>query len=123
MLDALNDNKFFLGIMLLLLNLGSRYLVDEFSTNPEEYSRNLVLRRVAVFAVCFVGTKDIMTSIILTAAFVILAQGVSSQNREGYTNAKEKAGKPKVDQPAHDPSVPTINFDKPVRAQPASETR
>lgn len=112
MLQALNDNKFFLGIMLLLLNVGSRYLVDEFSTNPEEYSRNLVLRRVAVFAVCFVGTKDVVISLILTAAFVILAQGVSSRSREGYANAKASAGKPKVEQPASDESVPPMFVDK-----------
>jgi hypothetical protein len=59
-MEALNDNKFFLGIMLLVLNLGSRHLVDEFSASPEEYNRNLILRRFAVFAVCFVGTRDIM---------------------------------------------------------------
>jgi hypothetical protein len=89
MLTALNDNKFFLGIMLLLLNVGSRHLVDEFSVNPEEYSRNLTLRRLAVFAVCFVGTRDIVTSILLTAGFVILAQGVSSKSREGMANKQE----------------------------------
>ena len=88
-LSVLNDNKFFLGIMLLLLNVGSRYLVDEFSTNPEEYSRNLVLRRLAIFAVCFVGTHDIVTSLLLTAGFVILAQGVSSKSREGMANQKK----------------------------------
>lgn len=94
-LSALNDNKFFLGIMLLLLNVGSRHLVDEFSTNPEEYSRNLVLRRLAIFAVCFVGTHDIVTSLLLTAGFVILAQGVSSKSREGMANqqAMEKEEK------------------------------
>ncbi len=98
MLTVLNDNKFFLGIMLLLLNVGSRHLVDEFSVNPEEYSRNLTLRRLAIFAVCFVGTRDIVTSILLTAGFVILAQGVSSKNREGMANkqAMEKEEK-KVD--------------------------
>jgi len=86
MLQALNDNKFFLGIMLLLLNIGSRYLVDEFSISPKEYSRNLILRRLAVFAVCFVGTRDIVTSILLTAGFIIIAQGVSSKSREGMAN-------------------------------------
>jgi len=89
MLAVLNDNKFFLGIMLLLLNVGSRHLVDEFSTNPEEYSRNLVLRRLAIFAVCFVGTHDIVTSLLLTAGFVILAQGVSSKSREGMANKQK----------------------------------
>ncbi len=109
MIDALNNNKFFLGIMLLLLNLGSRHLVDEFSTNPEEYNRNLVLRRFAIFAVCFVGTRDLVTSVLLTAGFVILAQGVSSKSREGMANKEEK----KVDQPAHDPTIPPLFVDTP----------
>jgi hypothetical protein len=112
MIEALNNNKLFLGIMLLLLNLGSRHLVDEFSTNPDEYNRNLVLRRVAVFAVCFVGTRDLVASILLTAGFVILAQGVSYKSREGMANAKKLDVK-KVDQPAHDTSVPPIFVENP----------
>ena len=107
MIDALNNNKFFLGIMLLLLNLGSRHLVDEFSTNPDEYNRNIVMRRFAIFAVCFVGTRDLVTSILLTAGFVILAQGVSSKSREGMANMK-KVEEKKVDQPASDESVPPM---------------
>lgn len=101
MLEALNENKFFLGVMLILLNIGSRHLVDEFSTDPKAYSQNLVLRRLAVFAVCFVGTRDLVTSLLLTAGFIIIAQGVSSKNREGMAN-KEKmdAEAPKVDCPA-----------------------
>lgn len=105
MLTVLNDNKFFLGVMLLLLNIGSRYLVDEFSTDPDAYSRNLILRRMAVFAVCFVGTRDVVTSVLLTAGFVILAQGVSSKSREGMAN--QKATK-EVENPGYDASVPPM---------------
>jgi hypothetical protein len=109
MLDVLNDNKFFLGMMLLLLNIGSRYLVDEFSTDPDAYTRNLILRRIAVFAVCFVGTRDVVTSVLLTAGFVIIAQGVSSKSREGMANKKkvEEASK-EVENPSFDPSVPPM---------------
>ena len=108
-LTSLNDNKFFLGVMMIVLNIGSRHLVDEFSASPEEYSRNLVLRRIAVFAVCFVGTRDIITSIILTAAFIIISTGVSMKNREGMTIAKKtEPGGSKADQPAYDTSSPLL---------------
>ena len=86
MLEALNSNKFFLGGAMILLNVGSRHLVDEYSNNPEEYDRNILLRRLAIFAVCFVGTRDIVVSLLLTAAFVILAQGMSRRSREGMRN-------------------------------------
>jgi hypothetical protein len=111
MLDALNDNKFFLGIMLLTLNLGSRHLVDEFSASPEEYNRNLILRRFAVFAVCFVGTRDIIVSILLTAAFIIISTGVSMKNREGMENQAAKKVEPggsRADQPAYDTKTPML---------------
>ena len=109
MLQALNDSKFFLGIMLLVLNLGSRHLVDEFSANPEDYNRNLVLRRFAVFAVCFVGTRDLVVSILLTAAFIIISTGVSMKNREGMVNKTPvEPGGSRADQPAYDTSSPLL---------------
>jgi hypothetical protein len=107
MLDVLNNNKLFLGIMLIVLNIGSRHLVDEFSTSEEEYSRNLVLRRIAVFAVCFVGTRDIIISLILTAAFIIIATGVSRRSREGMEN-KEKKKPMEAQNPAYDVSAPLL---------------
>ena len=110
----LNDNKFFLGIMLILLNIGSRHLVDEFSTDPKVYTQNIILRRLAVFAVCFVGTRDLVTSLLLTAGFIIIAQGVSSKSREGMKN-KEVEEEPVVESPAWDESVPPLSK-KPVTA-------
>jgi hypothetical protein len=85
----LNENTFFAGMMILLLNVGSRYIVDEFSTDEEEYSQNILLRRICIFAACFVGTKDVVTSLILTAGFVVLASGLfrgKPQSREGMKN-------------------------------------
>ena len=108
-MEALAENKFFLGVMLILLNIGSRYLVDEYSTNPEEYNRNIVLRRLAIFAVCFVGTRDLVTSMLLTAGVIIIAQGVSAQSRAGMENKKKiEESEKKVDQPATDDSVPPM---------------
>lgn len=106
-MDAINNSKLFLGVMLILLNLGSRHLVDEISTSDDEYRRNLVLRRVAIFAVCFVGTRDVVTSLLLTAGFVILASGISRRSREGMEN-EEDAGVSDADQPAYDESAPLL---------------
>ena len=112
MIEQINNSKLFLGIMMILLNIGSRYLVDEFSVNPDEYTRNIILRRIAVFAVCFTATRDIVTSIVLTAGFIIIATGVSSKSREGMANQKKaevkNSGPSKADQPAYDPNTPLL---------------
>jgi len=75
---------------MLVLNIGSRDILHEFSNNDEEYKRNIILRRFAIFAVCFIGTRDITHSLLLTAAFVVLASGLhhskSIYAREGMDN-------------------------------------
>jgi hypothetical protein len=83
--------------------------VDEFSTDPKTYTQNLILRRLAVFAVCFVGTRDLVTSIVLTAGFIIIAQGVSSRSREGMANKERmKTQEEVVDAPAVDKQAPLL---------------
>lgn len=109
-LDAINSNKFFIGIMMILLNIGSRHLVDEFSGSQEEYSRNLLLRRLAIFAVCFIATRDVIHSTLLTAGYIIIASGVSRRSAEGMTNPIKKVdpGNSKADYPAYDKSAPLL---------------
>lgn len=92
------------------MNLWGRYIVDEISSNEEEYRRNIILRRLAIFALCYSATRDLMVSITLTAGFVILAMGVSRRGQEGMANPEKKdtplrkaAGLDKdVEQPAYD---------------------
>jgi len=93
MIDVLNNHKFFLGIMLILVNVGSRYFIDELSEDPKVYERNILLRRIAIFAVCFVGTRDLVYSLLLTAGFIIIAQGMSSRSREGFEHEEPKKEK------------------------------
>lgn len=100
--------------MMLVLNIGSRFITHEYSDNDDEYQQNILLRRVAIFAACFVGTRSVITSILLTAGFVILASGVfrgkSSYSKEGMKNPdmaiRAAAGlSGQVDHPAYDTSA------------------
>jgi len=101
----LNTNTMFTGIMLLILNVGGRYIVHELEGTDEEYSQNIFLRRVAIFAVCFIGTKDLVTSLILTASFVILAGGLfRGRGREGMTSGKPASSAKGPYGPAQDSS-------------------
>lgn len=107
MFEVLNNSKLFIGIMMIVMNLWSRYLVDELSGDEDEYNRNIILRRVAVFAVCFTATREIESAVLLTAGFVIIASGVSRRSREGMKN-KSEPGKFKVDAPGYDESAPPL---------------
>lgn len=72
-LKSLNTNKLMLGMMMIVLNVCSKYIELGFTKTQEEALRNGLGRELLIFAVAFLGSRDIITSILLTAAFVILS--------------------------------------------------
>jgi hypothetical protein len=72
-LAKINGSRLMAGVMMLMLNLGSRYVDVGFSEVQEKALRNLLMREILIFAMVFTATKDIVTSILMTAAFIILS--------------------------------------------------
>lgn len=69
----LNSSKFFAGIIMILLNVGSKFISITFSKSTEEYMKYTVSRQLLVFAMAWMGTRDIYTALGLTAIFTILS--------------------------------------------------
>jgi len=72
-LFSLNNSKFIAGIIMILVNIGGRYVDLRFSQSQEAFMRGSFARELFIFAVAWMSTKDLVTSILLTAAFMILA--------------------------------------------------
>jgi len=72
-LQSLNTNKLLLGMMMIVLNVCSKYIELGFTKSQEEALRNGLGRELLIFAVAFIGSRDITVSILLTAAFVVLS--------------------------------------------------
>ena len=79
-IQSLNNSKFFAGILMILMNLGSKYISLELSETQDEFFSNIVIRRMMIFIVVFIATKDIITSLIITACFVIMVCGLFNEN-------------------------------------------
>jgi len=69
----LNNSKFFAGIIMILLNVGSKFISIQFSKSTEEYMKYTLSKQILVFAMAWMGTRDIYTALGLTAVFVILS--------------------------------------------------
>lgn len=69
----LNNSKFFAGVMMILLNVGSKFITIQFSKSTEEYIKNSVTKQLLVFAMAWMGTRDIYASLGLTAIFTVLS--------------------------------------------------
>ena len=69
----LNNSKFFAGVIMILLNVGSKFITIQFSKSTEEYMKYTVTKQILVFAMAWMGTRDIYTALGLTAVFTILS--------------------------------------------------
>jgi hypothetical protein len=70
----LNNSKFFAGVVMILLNVGSKFITIQFSKSTEEYMKWSVSKQLLVFAMAWMGTRDIYTALGLTAVFTILSE-------------------------------------------------
>tara|TARA_Y100000287_G_C14164323_1_gene326433 strand:- start:454 stop:888 length:435 start_codon:yes stop_codon:yes gene_type:complete len=79
-LVSLNNSKFFSGLVMIMLNIGSKYITIELSKTQEQYLRNNVGRQILIFSISWMGTRDIYLALGLTAIFTILTQYLFNEN-------------------------------------------
>lgn len=79
LIESINGSKLFVGLMMIFLNIGSKFITIDLSQTQKEYLTNSILRQVLIFAIAFVGTRDIITALILTAVFTILVDGLLNE--------------------------------------------
>jgi hypothetical protein len=80
LIQSLNNSKLFAGLIMLLMNIGSKYITIKFSKSQEAYIRNKLGRQLLIFAITFIATKDIIVSFILTASFLILTDHLFNED-------------------------------------------
>jgi hypothetical protein len=79
-LASLNNSKFFAGLVMIMLNIGSKYITIELSKTQEEYLKNHVARQILIFSISWMGTRDILMSLALTAIFVVMTEFLFNEN-------------------------------------------
>ena len=72
-LHSLNTHPLFIGLMVIMLNIGSKYITIKLSKSQEQYIKNSLGRQFLIFAIMWSGTRDIVYAILLTGAFVAMS--------------------------------------------------
>ena len=85
----LNNSKFFAGVIMILLNVGSKFIPIQFSRSTEEYLKLHVTKQLLVFAMAWMGPRDIYASLVLTAVFTILSDNLLNEE-SNYCIVPEK---------------------------------
>lgn len=81
---ALNTNPYFIGLMMLLLNLGGRFIGMEISKEQEKVFQYPWVRRALIFTVLFVATRNVVVALIMTIFVLLLLSFLFNENSELY---------------------------------------
>ena len=71
-IQQLNKSKLFAGIIMILLNIASKYVHIKLTPSQEVYLRKYITRELFVFATCWLGTRDIYIALGITISFFIV---------------------------------------------------
>jgi hypothetical protein len=80
--SELNNSAVFAGLVMLIMNVGSRYVQINLSESTEEYLKHILKKEILVFAIAWMGTKNIYYSLIITTCFTLLADYFTNEESD-----------------------------------------
>ena len=78
--------------MILILNIGSRFIQIRLSDSAEKYIKYSLIRELLIFSIVWMGTRDIYIAFGLTACFVVLSDYILNVD-SGYCLLPDKLKK------------------------------
>jgi hypothetical protein len=134
---GLSSNKYILGIMILLINLGARYIGNELNEFSHKVLNHKFARRFLIFLVIWMGTRDLICAIILTTCFIVLSNTLLNEqsnycilpiespspiSKEEYEIAKQMVNKYETTHHPMPPSASVIPSKNNPISTPATNT-
>lgn len=82
LLQALGQNRYFWGLAMVTMNIGSRFVLGDISQLQERFFMNMVVKKLVMFCMFFIATRDVMTSIILVFFFSVTIFGIFNEKNK-----------------------------------------
>lgn len=70
--QAFASNVYVSGLVMIMLNVGTSYLMQDLMPLAQRVFAYVWVRRLVFFAIFFTATRDLVASVLLTLAFVLL---------------------------------------------------
>lgn len=80
--NSFNTNPYFIGVMMILLNLGGRFISMEISKEQEKVFTHPYVRRALIFTVLFVATRNVFVALIMTVIVLVLMSFLFNENSD-----------------------------------------
>lgn len=73
-IDFLNNSPFISGCVMLLMNLGGKYVVMEIPNGMHSFFEHPWVRKITILSIAFVATRNIKTSILISLLFILFSR-------------------------------------------------
>ena len=87
--QTLNKSKVFAGLMIITLNIASRFVTIKMSKTMQSYLKFTFSRYILIFAISWMGTRDIYIALTITLLFIILFEYLLDEESNFYIFSEE----------------------------------
>ena len=103
-ISRVNESKIFAGVMIIILNIASRFVTIKLSKSMESYLKYTFSKQLLIFAIAWMGTRDIYIALIITVLFTVFMDCLFNEDcsvcvlPKDFTNYHLKISKEKEDE-------------------------
>jgi len=73
-IQSINNSKIFAGLMIITLNIVSKFVNFKLSKSLESYLKFTFSRQILVFVIAWMGTRDIYIALIIMGIFIVFTE-------------------------------------------------
>lgn len=91
--EQLSENKLFIGFMMITVNVGARFIIEELNDDLRAIAKGEIFRKIVIFCSVFLATRDMFIALIVTIVFVVLINevlGTVEEKKEGKKGSSAK---------------------------------
>lgn len=79
-IQAFNHSPYLSGVALIMLNMGSRFVIADLGEFQQQLLATDLMKRLILFCMFFVATRDVVPATVLTVVFSILIYGLFNEH-------------------------------------------
>ena len=87
--QVINNSKIFAGLMIITLNVVSKFVNIKLSKTMEAYFKYTFSRQILVFAIAWMGTRDIYVALFITCCFIIVTEYLFHEESDYFILSEE----------------------------------
>ena len=81
-LENIASNKYFIGIIMIVMNIGARFLIDELTPEQKKMVNTQNFRRFIIFCAFFAATRDLLSAVTLTIIFILFISEIFTDEED-----------------------------------------